>query len=162
RAGRAGETGNSLYFAYARRKPGVSLRQAQADVTRVAANVAATDPVTYAFHTAKIIGLHESVLTNLRVTLLTLLAGASVPLFTASEFVPHPDEISIDWRVLGFSVVVALATGVLAGLAPLWQAFHTAPNTVLTEGVRASASAPARRLSQVFVVGEIALAFTLL
>src|SRR5262249_36500048 len=57
---------------------------------------------------------------------------------------------------------VAVATGVLAGLAPLWQANRTAPNAVLTEGVRASAGASARRLSQAFVVAEIALAFTLL
>ena len=64
--------------------------------------------------------------------------------------------------VLGFSVAVAVATGVLAGLAPLWQAIRTAPNAVLSEGVRASAAAPARRLSKAFVVAEIALAFTLL
>ena len=64
--------------------------------------------------------------------------------------------------MLGFSVAVAVATGVLAGLAPLWQAIRTAPNAVLSEGVRASAAAPARRLSKAFVVAEIALAFTLL
>src|SRR5262249_21957883 len=57
---------------------------------------------------------------------------------------------------------VAIATGVLAGMAPLWQAIRTPPNAVLTEGVRASAAAPARRLSRAFVVAEIALAFTLL
>jgi hypothetical protein len=70
--------------------------------------------------------------------------------------------IGIDWKVLGFSVAVAVATGVLAGLAPLWQAMRTTPNAVLYEGVRASAAAPARRLSKAFVVAEIALAFTLL
>ena len=83
-------------------------------------------------------------------------------LAAASEFVPRVDEIAIDWKVLGFSVAVAVATGVLAGLAPLWQAMRTAPNAVLSEGVRASAGAPARRLSKAFVVAEIALAFTLL
>jgi putative ABC transport system permease protein len=83
-------------------------------------------------------------------------------LAAASDFVPHVDEIAIDWKVLGFSVAVAVATGVLAGLAPLWQAIRTAPNAVLTEGVRASAAAPARRLSKAFVVAEIALAFMLL
>src|SRR5678816_962205 len=60
------------------------------------------------------------------------------------------------------SVAVAVVTGVLAGLAPLWQAMRTAPNAVLAEGVRASAAAPAQRLSKAFVVAEIALAFTLL
>src|SRR5947207_12329643 len=39
---------------------------------------------------------------------------------------------------------------------------HTCPNAVLTEGIRASAAAPARRLSKAFVVAEIALAFTLM
>ena len=83
-------------------------------------------------------------------------------LAAASGFIPRVDDIAIDWTVLGFSVAVAVATGVLAGLAPLWQAMRTAPNAVLSEGVRASAAAPARRLSKAFVVAEIALAFTLL
>src|SRR5688572_31783485 len=83
-------------------------------------------------------------------------------LAAAAEFVPRVDAIGIDWKVLGFSIAVAVATGVLAGMAPLWQAMRTAPNAVLSEGVRASAGAPARRLSKAFVVAEIALAFTLL
>jgi predicted permease len=83
-------------------------------------------------------------------------------LTAASGFISRVDDIAIDWRVLGFSVAVAVVTGVLAGLAPLWQAIRTAPNAVLSEGVRASAGAPARRLSKAFVVAEIALAFTLL
>ncbi len=83
-------------------------------------------------------------------------------LAAASAFIPRVDTITIDWTVLGFSVAVAVATGVLAGLAPLWQAMRTAPNAVLSEGVRASAAAPARRLSKAFVVAEIAIAFALL
>src|SRR5262249_23748467 len=83
-------------------------------------------------------------------------------LAAASEFVPCVDELGIAWKVLGFTVAVALATGVLAGLAPLWQAMRTPPNAVLSDGVRASAGAPARRLSKTLVVAEIALAFTLL
>src|SRR6185436_17849994 len=83
-------------------------------------------------------------------------------LAAASGFIPRVDDIAIDWTVLGFSVAVAIATGVLASLAPLWQAMRTAPNAVLSEGVRASAAAPAQRLSKAFVVVEIALAFTLL
>ncbi len=83
-------------------------------------------------------------------------------LAAASGFIARVDDIAIDWKVLGFSVAVAVATGVLAGLAPLWQAMRTAPNAVLSEGVRASAAAPAQRLSKAFVVAEIALAFTLL
>ncbi len=96
-------------------------------------------------------------------------AGAAVSaivvrqiLEAASAFVPLADTIAIDWTVLGFCAAVAVATGGLAGMAPLWQAMRTAPNAVLSEGVRASAGAPARRLSKALVVAEIALAFTLI
>jgi predicted permease len=220
--------GGGGYFAYARRKPEVSLEQAQADVRRVAAIVAATDPQRYRFYTASLVGLREWQSPNLRATLQVLLGGAGLLLliacanvatlllaravvraretairvalgasrrqlalryFTegalvsmtgaaagvglsailvprlaaaASAYAPRTDLIAIDWKVLGFSVATALATGVLAGLAPLWQAMRTAPNAVLSEGVRSSAGAPARRLSKALVVAEIALAFTLL
>jgi putative ABC transport system permease protein len=220
--------GAQRYFAYARRKPGVSLEQARADVRRVAAVVAATDPQRYRFYTADAAALRESTSDGLRAPLLILLGGAGLLLLiacanvatlllaravvraretairvalgasrrqlalryfaegalvsvvgaaagvglstifvryllaAASAFVPRVDLIGIDWRVLGFSVAVGVATGVLAGLAPLWQAMRTAPNAVLSEGVRASATAPARRLSKAFIVAEIALAFTLL
>ena len=220
--------GAGRYFAYARRKPGVSLEQARADVRRVAAIVAATDPQRYRFYSADAAALRESAADGLRAPLLILLGGAGLLLLiacanvatlllaravvraretairvalgasrrqlalryfaegalvsiagaavgvglsaifvryilaAASWFVPRVDLVGFDWKVLGFSVAVAIATGVLAGLAPLWQAIRTAPNAVLSEGVRASAAAPARRLSQAFVVAEIALAFLLL
>ena len=78
-------------------------------------------------------------------------------ILAAASFHPRVDDIAIDWTVLGFSVAVAVVTGVLAGLAPLWQAIRMAPNAVLSEGVRASAAR--RSLSKAFVVAEIALAF---
>jgi predicted permease len=218
----------SPYFTYARRKPGVSLEQARADVKRVAATVAATDPKRYQFYTGDAADLRYRTSPVLRATLFILLGGAGLLLLigcanvatlllaravvrardtairvalgasrrqlalcyfaegalvsiagaaagvglsailvrrvlaAASTYVPRVDEIGIDWKVLGFSVAVAIATGVLAGLAPLWQAMRTAPNAVLSEGVRASAGTPARRLSKALVVAEIALAFTLL
>src|SRR5207253_9164534 len=54
--------GSSMYFAYARRKPGVSLDQAQADSRRVAANIAARDPSRHPFFTARVVGLSMSTL----------------------------------------------------------------------------------------------------
>ena len=224
--------GSSPYYPYARRKPGISLEQAQADVRRVAALVAPKDPNRYQFYTAGVADLREATIgmvgAGVRAPLMILLGGAGLLLLiacanvatlllarsvararetairvalgasrpqlalryfaegalvsvagaaagvglsvilvryildAASAFIPRVDDIAIDWTVLGFSVAVAVATGVLAGLAPLWQAIRMAPNAVLTEGVRASAAAPARRLSKAFVVVEIALAFTLL
>jgi len=71
-------------------------------------------------------------------------------------------EIAFDWRVFVFALGTALFVGALASIAPLWQAARTSPNEVLTEGVRASAGARSRRLSQSLVVAEVALAFVLL
>ena len=223
-------SGNNI--AYARRKPGVSLEQAQADAKRVATAIAAIDPARYRNYTAGVADLRESTIgmagASVRAPLLILLGGAGLLLLiacanvatlllvrsvvraretairvalgasrrqlalryfaegalvsvagaaagvglsvilvrqilaAASGFIPRADDIAIDWTVLGFSVAVAVATGVLAGMAPLWQAMRTAPNAVLSEGVRASAARPAQRLSMAFVVVEIALAFTLL
>ena len=223
--------GSRPYFVYARRKPGVSLEQANADAKRVAVAVAAIDPGRYQNYTADVVDLRESSIERLgatvRAPLMILLGGAGLLLLiacanvatlllarsvvraretairvalgasrrqlalryfaegalvsvagaaagvglsaiflrpllaAASDFIPRVEDITIDWTVLGFSVAVTVATGVLAGLAPLWQAIRTAPNAVLSEGVRASAAAPARRLSKAFVVAEIALAFTL-
>ena len=219
------------FFAYARRKPGVSVEQAKADAKRIAAAIATIDPARYRNYTAGVVDLRDFSMffrTGLRAPLLILLGGAGLLLLiacanvatlllarsvvraretairvalgasrrqlalryfaegalvsvagaaagvglsalmvrqilaAASAFIPRVEDITIDWTVLAFSVAVALTTGVLAGLAPLWQAIRTAPNAVLTEGVRASAAAPARRLSKAFVVAEIALAFTLL
>src|SRR5262249_24035837 len=79
-----------------------------------------------------------------------------------ADFVPRADQIAIDWRVLGFAIGLAALTSIVCGIAPLWQALRTTPLDVLSAGVRASASARIRRLSQVLVVAEIALAFTLL
>src|SRR5262249_34943058 len=76
--------GSSAFFAYARRKPGVSLDQALADARRVAANIAARAPSRHPFFTAQVNVLNQAtVLTTLRATLLTLLAGAGLLLLIA-------------------------------------------------------------------------------
>ncbi len=78
------------------------------------------------------------------------------------DYIPLSNEIVLDWSALAFAITAALVTSFLTSLAPLWHSLHTAPNEVLTEGVRASGSLRSRRLSQGLVIGEIALAFTLL
>jgi predicted permease len=80
----------------------------------------------------------------------------------AAELVPRAEEVTIDWRVLLFTLATGILASVLASLAPLWQASRTQPNEVLTDGVRSTAGARSRRLSGSLVVAELALAFTLL
>src|SRR4030095_2393714 len=48
-----------------------------------------------------------------------------------SDFVPHADEIAMDWTVLVFALGMAVLTSVLCSVAPLWQAARTAPIEVL-------------------------------
>ncbi len=85
-----------------------------------------------------------------------------VVLSIAAAQIPRAEDIGIDGRVLVFALALAVLCAVLFSLAPLWQANRTPPNEVLTDGVRASASARSRRVLRVFVVSEIALAFGLL
>jgi|SRR5579871_1334983 len=80
----------------------------------------------------------------------------------AADYIPRADEIAMDWKVLLFAAATGCLASALSSLAPLWQAARTFPNEVLSEGVRTSAGARSRKLSQLLVVGEIALAFTLL
>jgi len=66
---------------------------------------------------------------------------------------PRAAEIGVDWRVLAFTTVVALATGVLFGLVPLAPSLRT--------GVR-SVAARQSRLRGALVVGQVAFALVLL
>lgn len=83
-------------------------------------------------------------------------------LSVAGQYDPFADETSLNVRVFLFLFGIAFLATALFSCAPLWQAFRTTPNSVLTEGVRASTTASSRRLSRSLVVAEIALAFTLL
>jgi len=89
-----------------------------------------------------------------------LLVRGVLPL--TSDLIPRADQIALDWKVLLFTLGVALAANTLCGLAPLWQAVRTPPNEVLTDGVRVSAGARSGGLTRALVIAEIALAFMLL
>jgi predicted permease len=80
----------------------------------------------------------------------------------ASEYIPRSGEISTNGIVVLFAAGLCCITATLPALAPLWQAVRTQPNEVLSSGIRASAGAKSRRLSQSLVTAEIALAFLLL
>ena len=76
---------------------------------------------------------------------------------------PNARIISIDWRVLIFSVVATIGTAVLFGLAPSWAAAKTDLNESLKEGAVSATSEPGRRqMRNALVVSEVALALVLL
>jgi putative ABC transport system permease protein len=84
--------------------------------------------------------------------------GALIP-----ENIPRANEIGIDARMLGFTLLVSLLTGLVFGLAPALQASRTDVNESLKEGMRGMTSSLGRnRLRSLLVVCEIALALMLL
>src|SRR5215475_11022203 len=94
-----------------------------------------------------------------------LLASWGLELLPAlgAEKIPRMEEISLDARVLGFTLVMSLLTGVIFGLAPAFQAAKFDLHTSLKEGGRAAASPKGRRrLRNALVVTEVALSLVLL
>jgi predicted permease len=76
---------------------------------------------------------------------------------------PNFVKFTIDARVLGFSLLISVLTGALAGLAPALQAARPALNETLKAGGRGGSGGLGRnRLLSSIVVAEIALALTLL
>jgi putative ABC transport system permease protein len=76
---------------------------------------------------------------------------------------PRLDAIHVNGAVFGFTVAIALATGLIFGLAPAVQASRTDPQQGLRDGGRGSSgSGRQTRLRAVLVVGEVGLACLLL
>ncbi len=110
--------------------------------------------------------LTESVLLSVSGALLgTLVAIFCVRYIDAAEAtqLPPGNPVSVNWQVLGFTVVVAILTGVLFGLFPAWKASRLDLNEVLKESSRtASRGAFGHRASRMLVVAEVALSLVLL
>jgi putative ABC transport system permease protein len=72
-------------------------------------------------------------------------------------------EISLDFRVLGFTLLVSLATGVLFGLAPVAQVFRSDLIRPLSESGRGTSTGlSSARLRSALVVSQLAVALVLL
>ena len=115
--------------------------------------------------------LTESVLLSLLGGLLgVLIAAVGIRLLTLMLANGDPDftlGAELDWRVLGFTVAVAVATGILFGLAPAIQATRVDITPALKETRAGQARGRVNRfgfrfgLSQVLVVSQIAISLLL-
>ena len=216
------------FSALARLKPGVSLEQAQADLSTVTAALAATHPLDQnigvlikpvadtrvgtlrpmlfllmaavalilliacvnlanlllarnsarqrelALRTALGAGRGGLVRQLLAETLLLSLLGAAVGLVLAQiglaaltrmhpANLPQLDAISIDWRVLGFTLFVSLATNLLFGLAPAISGTRVNLVDALKQGGRSASSGPrSQRMRYFLVVTEMSMSLMLL
>jgi predicted permease len=108
----------------------------------------------------------ESLLLSVSGGLLGLLLASnalSLVLSRLPEALPRTNEIGLDWRVAAFALLLAVATGLVCGLAPAFAALRTSVNEVLKEGGRTGAAGGGHeRLRSALVVGEIAVAMVLL
>ena len=103
--------------------------------------------------------------------LLSVLGGATglVLAFAAVEVLgpllpadlPRISVLSIDLRVLAFTAVISLATGILFGLAPLFQARRENANETLKQGARVVQGVQSR-IRDGLVVAQVAIAVVLL
>lgn len=94
-----------------------------------------------------------------------LLAVWGVPLLTklSSGSIPRVEEIRISYRVLGFTLLISLVTGIVFGLLPAWQSSSKKLTDSLREGRRGStAGLLHKRVLSLLVVSEVALALLLL
>ncbi len=88
--------------------------------------------------------------------------GTKLLLAGSAHSVPRTADISLDGRVVLFTLAVSLLTGILFGLAPLLNLTNRSTNSALREGgARATASRGRQRLRRLLVVSETALAVVL-
>jgi putative ABC transport system permease protein len=94
---------------------------------------------------------------------LALAAGALRLLIAATATsVPRLAETRMDLRVLLFTLLVSLGTGILFGLAPAFHSVLHTTHETLKEGGRGIVGAGSQRLRAALVVGELALSLALL
>jgi putative ABC transport system permease protein len=114
--------------------------------------------------------IRQLVTENLPVALLGgtigwLLAAGGLILFTASaprDF-PRLEQVSLDFRVLGFTALTVLVTGVISAIFPAIQTARVALMDSLKDSGRSATSNVNRvRLRSLLVTGQIALAVMLL
>ena len=95
------------------------------------------------------------------------LTTAGITLKAVLRFVPanlpRLGEVNIDWRVLGFALLISLATGLLFGLAPALHSSKASLAGTMREGSRGSGySAKAGRLRDALMVSQLACAVVLM
>ena len=80
----------------------------------------------------------------------------------AGDALARMNEVALDWRLVTFTGLASVATGVLVGVIPALQASKTDLDASLKEAGRSSSAGLRGRFRSLLVVGEVALALVLL
>ncbi|MEY2529192.1 MAG: hypothetical protein QOJ05_1282 [Verrucomicrobiota bacterium] len=89
--------------------------------------------------------------------------GTDALIAAVPQNIPRVTNIQLDGEVLAFTLLLSLATGIIFGLVPAWQASHVDLNTTLKSGSRgAGGSEGKHRMRNALVMAEVALALILL
>jgi putative ABC transport system permease protein len=89
--------------------------------------------------------------------------GTDALVAAVPQNIPRVSTIQLDGTVLAFTLFLSLATGIVFGLVPAWQASHVDLNTALKSGSRgAGGSEGKHRVRNALVMTEVALALILL
>jgi len=225
----AGQRGSHYLEVIARIKPGVTLQQAQAEMTTIATRLQQQYPETNTSIGAVVTPLHEQVVGDIKPALLVLLGAVAFVLLIAcanvanlllaraavrqkeialrlalgagrarlirqfltesvllaalgggiglllavvglsvlKRFIPpnisQAQAITIDAKVLIFTVLVSILTGLIFGLAPATHAANFNLNDTLKESGRDSAAGSrGNRIRGLLVISEVAVSFILL
>ena len=110
--------------------------------------------------------LTESVILSLAGGLLGLVLAvwwSDLLVALGKQNIPRALQVGLDWRVLGFTLLVSVLTGVVFGLVPAIHSSKTELTESLKEGGRSGSEGARRnRIRGVLVVGELAIAVVLL
>ena len=71
-------------------------------------------------------------------------------------------DLTLDWRILAFTIVTAVGTALLFGVVPAFRAGQVEPNEALKDGSRTLAGTRTRTLGQPLVVVQVALSLVLI
>jgi putative ABC transport system permease protein len=79
-----------------------------------------------------------------------------------SKYIPGWNRLGINLTVLGFTFVLSMLAGLIAGLGPIWHSTRTNLNEALKAGGRSDSNASHNRLRNVLIIAEVALSLVLL